>query len=117
MDVNVVHGHSSHHPLGIEVYRGRPILYGSGDFVNDYEGIRGYEQYKSHLVLGYFVTMDARTGTLRDLSCLPFQIRQFRLVRPAEADVRWLADVLTREGRPLGTSVEIGDRGALVVRW
>ena len=24
--VDVVHGHSSHHPLGIELYRGRPIL-------------------------------------------------------------------------------------------
>jgi poly-gamma-glutamate synthesis protein (capsule biosynthesis protein) len=38
--VHVIHGHSSHHPLGIEVYRNRPILYGCGDLINDYEGIR-----------------------------------------------------------------------------
>ncbi|MGZ8237038.1 MAG: CapA family protein [Methylobacter sp.] len=38
--VDVVHGHSSHHPKGIEVYRGKPILYGCGDFLNDYEGIQ-----------------------------------------------------------------------------
>jgi poly-gamma-glutamate capsule biosynthesis protein CapA/YwtB (metallophosphatase superfamily) len=40
-DVSVIHGHSSHHPKGIEVYRSRRILYGCGDFLNDYEGIRG----------------------------------------------------------------------------
>ena len=49
--VHVIHGHSSHHSLGIEVYRNRPILYGCGDLINDYEGIRGYEQYRPDLGL------------------------------------------------------------------
>src|SRR5262245_7911284 len=43
--VSIVHGHSSHHPRAIEIYRDRLILYGSGDFLNDYEGIPGYERY------------------------------------------------------------------------
>jgi hypothetical protein len=30
--VDVVFGHSSHHPKAIEVYRGKPIFYGCGDF-------------------------------------------------------------------------------------
>jgi poly-gamma-glutamate synthesis protein (capsule biosynthesis protein) len=37
--VDLVHGHSSHHPKGIEVWKGKLILYGCGDFLNDYEGI------------------------------------------------------------------------------
>jgi poly-gamma-glutamate capsule biosynthesis protein CapA/YwtB (metallophosphatase superfamily) len=40
-NVSVVHGHSSHHAKAIEVYHKRLILYGCGDFLNDYEGIRG----------------------------------------------------------------------------
>lgn len=40
---DVVHGHSAHHAKAIEVHAGRPILYGCGDFINDYEGIAGYE--------------------------------------------------------------------------
>lgn len=36
--VDVVHGHSSHHPRPIEVYREKLILYGCGDTVDDYEG-------------------------------------------------------------------------------
>lgn len=34
-NVSVIHGHSSHHPKAIEVYRDRLILYGCGDFLND----------------------------------------------------------------------------------
>jgi len=49
--VDLVHGHSSHHPRGIEVHRERLILYGCGDFLNDYEGIRGYERYRGDLTL------------------------------------------------------------------
>ena len=37
--IDVVHGHSSHHPRPIEVYQRRLILYGCGDFIDDYEGI------------------------------------------------------------------------------
>jgi len=39
--VDIVHGHSSHHAKGIEVYQHRPILYGCGDFISDYEEISG----------------------------------------------------------------------------
>jgi poly-gamma-glutamate capsule biosynthesis protein CapA/YwtB (metallophosphatase superfamily) len=42
--VSIVHGHSSHHPRAIEICRDRLILYGCGDFLNDYGGIRGYER-------------------------------------------------------------------------
>jgi HSP20 family protein len=34
--VDVVYGHSAHVFRGIEVYRGRPIRYDTGDFVDDY---------------------------------------------------------------------------------
>jgi hypothetical protein len=60
--VDVVHGHSSHHPRGIEVYRGRPIIYGCGDLLNDYEGIAGREEYRAGLVLLYFPRMDPLAG-------------------------------------------------------
>jgi len=37
--VDVVHGHSSHHAKGFEVYAGKLIIYGAGDLISDYEGI------------------------------------------------------------------------------
>ena len=38
-----MHGH---HAQGVEVYKNKPILYGCGDFINDYEGISGYEVFR-----------------------------------------------------------------------
>jgi poly-gamma-glutamate synthesis protein (capsule biosynthesis protein) len=115
--VDIVHGHSSHHPMAIEVYRDRPILYGCGDFINDYEGIRGYEEFRSDLVLGYFVSMNPDAATLDSLVLTPFQLRQLRLNRATRDDRAWLSETLTREGRPLGTAVLPDQDDSLELRW
>jgi len=115
--VDVVHGHSSHHPLGIEVYRERPILYGCGDFLNDYEGIAGYEAYRSDLRLMYFLTLDPSSGKLVRLAMRPMQMRRFRLNRASAEDTRWLQERLDREGRRFGSRVEAEADGALALRW
>lgn len=115
--VDVVYGHSSHHPKGIEVYRGRVILYGCGDLLNDYEGISGYEEYRGELALMYFVTLDAASGELLRLEMTPTRTRRLQLTRAAPEDARWLRDVLDREGRRLGTSVELDRNGRLRLHW
>jgi poly-gamma-glutamate capsule biosynthesis protein CapA/YwtB (metallophosphatase superfamily) len=113
--VDLVHGHS-HHPKGIEVHGGRLVLYGCGDFLNDYEGIGGNEAYRGDLSLMYFVTLDP-AGRLQRLDMVPMQIRRFRLNRAAPGDARWLQEVLDREGRGLGTGVGPAKDGSLVLRW
>lgn len=115
--VDVVHGHSSHHPLGIEVHRDRPILYGCGDFLNDYEGIAGYEAYRGDLRLMYFLLLEPASGKLSRLVMRPMQTRCFRLNRASIEDTRWLREVLDREGRRFGSRVEAGADGALELRW
>src|SRR5262249_17725125 len=74
-----IYGHSSHHPKGIEVCRNKLVLYGCGDFLNDYEGIAGYERFHSDIVLMYFVTLDCSTGDLMRLELVPLKTRRFRL--------------------------------------
>ena len=114
---DVVHGHSSHHPKGIEIYRDRPILYGCGDFLNDYEGIAGYEAFRDDLVLMFFLTMQASHGTLTRLTMVPLQIRNFRLNRASPADAAWLRDTLNREGGKFGTRVRLEADNALTLAW
>jgi len=104
--VDVVHGHSSHHPKGVEVYKGKPILFGCGDFLNDYEGISGYEDFRGDLALMYFVTLDLATGMLVSLIMTPLQIRRFRLNYAHPDDVHWLQQILDRESRSLGARIE-----------
>lgn len=115
--VDVVYGHSSHHPKGIEVYREKPILYGCGDFINDYEGIGGYEEFRGDLGLMYFVRMNPATGELVDLNMIPTQMKNFRVRRATAEDARWIRDTLNREGKKLGTRVELGEDDTLTLRW
>lgn len=116
--IDLVHGHSSHHVKAIEVYRGRLILYGCGDFLNDYEGIGGRPRaYRDDLGLMYFPTLDPASGALLALTMTPTQIRRFRVNRAPEEAVRWLAATLEREGRAFGTRVERAPEGTLSLAW
>ncbi|HEY0720244.1 MAG TPA: CapA family protein [Gammaproteobacteria bacterium] len=114
--VDLIHGHSSHHVKGIEVYKDKLILYGCGDFLNDYEGIGGYEEFRDDLTLMYFPTLDPRDGRLLELRLVPMQIRHFRLQRANASDTAWLAATLNREGEALGTGVVASD-GDLLLQW
>lgn len=113
--VDVIHGHSSHHAKGIEVHERRPILYGCGDFLNDYEGISGYEEYRGDLALMYFVTLDR--GALFRLRMIPLRIERMRLQRASETDASWLQETLDLGSAPLGARVALSGDGSLEVQW
>jgi poly-gamma-glutamate synthesis protein (capsule biosynthesis protein) len=111
--VDIVHGHSSHHPKRIEVYRGRLILYGAGDLINDYEGIGGYEEFRTELSLLYLPKL-SRSGALQSMLLVPMRMERFRLNRATLEEVEWLHRLLTRESR--GVKFEVTDDGLIVVR-
>jgi poly-gamma-glutamate synthesis protein (capsule biosynthesis protein) len=115
--VDLVHGHSSHHPKGIEVHRERLILYGCGDFINDYEGIRGHEAFRGDLGLMYLPTLCAGTGQLTRIAMVATQMRRFQIRRAADADARWLSAMLDREGRRFGTRSELLPDGRIELKW
>lgn len=114
--VAVVHGHSSHHPRPIEVYHDRLILYGCGDFLNDYEGIGGYETFRGDLVAMYFADLDSE-GRLLRLELSPLAIRRFQLVHPTDDDARWFQERLSQESRPFGVSLARDGSGRLTAAW
>ena len=115
--VDIIHGHSSHHVKGIEVYQDRLILYGSGDFLNDYEGIGGYEHYKDDLGLMYFASINPSTGKLVQLQMIPTQIKHFKVNRTSRDDALWLANILNREGKKFGTHVKWSRDNVLTLFW
>jgi poly-gamma-glutamate synthesis protein (capsule biosynthesis protein) len=103
----IVQGHSSHHAKGIELYRRGLILYGCGDFINDYEGISGYEEFRADLVVMYLPELDGTDFRLLSLEMVPMQIRRFRVNRPSRRDASWLYQALARESAKFGTKVEV----------
>jgi poly-gamma-glutamate synthesis protein (capsule biosynthesis protein) len=115
--VDLVHGHSSHHAKGIEVYQRKGIMYGCGDLLNDYEGINGHEDYRGDLGLMYFPVLDAENGDLVQLTMTPVGMRGFRISRAPIADARWLGTTMHRECQKLGAGVVSQPDGTLQLRW
>ncbi|MGV9821711.1 CapA family protein [Nocardia xishanensis] len=99
--VDVVQGHSAHHPRPIEFYRGKPILYGCGDVVDDYEGIGGYEQYRSELRLLFLVTVDSEV----EVRMIPLRTRRMRLEMAGRDETRWLCQTMAAISRGFDTKV------------
>ncbi|WP_423822280.1 CapA family protein [Salinisphaera sp. SPP-AMP-43] len=95
--VQVVCGHSSHHPKAIERYQGRAILYGCGDLINDYEGLEGHQAYRPDLVLLYRLSIAADAARPADISAWPFRIHRFRLQAASADEAEWLRRHLDRE--------------------
>ena len=115
--VDLVHGHSSHHVKGIEVYRRKAILYGCGDLLNDYEGIQGHESFRPDLALMYFPTLDVQTGDLVGLTMTPTRTHCFRINRAPLNAVAWMAATLDQECGKLGTRVTQQPNGWLALQW
>jgi poly-gamma-glutamate capsule biosynthesis protein CapA/YwtB (metallophosphatase superfamily) len=113
----VVCGHSSHHVKAIEVFRGRLILYGCGDFITDYEGISGYETFRGDLALMYFAELDLDSGELMTARLVPMQMRRFQLQRASVGDAKWLCNLLNGLGEPFNTGVKCEKGNSLTLDW
>jgi poly-gamma-glutamate synthesis protein (capsule biosynthesis protein) len=115
--VAIVHGHSSHHVKAIEVFRGRLILYGCGDFITDYEGITGYEIFRGDLALMYLVELNSDSGELIATRLVPMQMRRFRLERAPASDAKWLCNLLNELGGQFGTIARLEEDETLMLQW
>lgn len=114
--VDIVHGHSSHHPRPVEVYQGKLILYGCGDLIDDYEGITGYEEYRDDLRVLYLVSVEPDTGRLADVRMTPLKARRMRLEHASREDSLWLRGVLDRVSHRFGSRVDADPDGTLTLR-
>jgi poly-gamma-glutamate synthesis protein (capsule biosynthesis protein) len=115
---DVVHGHSSHHPLPVEVYRGKLILYGCGDLINDYEGIETRPgNPRADVACLYLARLDRARGLLRRLEVVPMQRFRMRLVHADREAREWLHTLFNEGGRDLGTELVAQRDGPWVLQW
>ncbi len=112
--VDVVYGHSSHHPRPIEVYRGRLILYGCGDLVNDYEGIQPFRAFRDDLRLLYFASFEPGLG-LSMLRMVPMRARRMSLERAGRQDTEWLRATVETASERFGTRIGLQEDGSLMM--
>ena len=115
--IALVHAHSSHHVKAIEVFKGRLILYGCGDFLTDYEGISGYERFRGDLALMYLVDIDPQNGQLISARLVPMHMRRFRLEHVSASDTKSLCNLLNNLGAQFSTGARLEKDNSLMLEW
>lgn len=107
---DVVFGHSPHIVRGVEVYRGRPILYAAGDFVDDYAVDPVERNDRS------FVFVLRTEGAMPiELRLHPTEIVEFQ-ARHAGRHAAEIAREMARRCARLGTRADwLEDEGCLVI--
>jgi poly-gamma-glutamate capsule biosynthesis protein CapA/YwtB (metallophosphatase superfamily) len=114
--VDLIHGHSSHHPRLIEVYRGKLVVYGCGDCIDGHEGSTGYGNYRDDLHLLYSASIAPGTGELGALLMVRMQARNMRLRHASAAGAEWLAATLGKISRGFGSRIELQPGDWLILR-
>jgi poly-gamma-glutamate synthesis protein (capsule biosynthesis protein) len=100
--VDLVHGHSAHVVQGIEVYDGRPILYDTGDFVDDYAVDDRLRNDRSFL----FELSVTDAGDLSELRLRPTEISDFSVHEAGRDAAEWSRERMRELSAPFGTSFE-----------
>jgi poly-gamma-glutamate synthesis protein (capsule biosynthesis protein) len=104
-------GHSNHTPEGMEVYHGKPILYATGDFIDDYAVDPIERNDRSFLFIA-----ELDDGRVQRIWLHPVAIEDCRVRRARGAEVRFLQERMRTLSAELGTVVETcGDWCQLVV--
>jgi poly-gamma-glutamate synthesis protein (capsule biosynthesis protein) len=108
---DVVFGHSAHIFRGVEVYRGQPVIYSAGDFVDDYavDPVERNDQ-------SFFFLLEVSGRSRSTLRLYPTVIEDFR-VRLAAEEARPIAAKMQRLSAELGTTATwLGAERCLEIR-
>ena len=117
--IDIIHGHSSHHIQGVEIYKGKLIIYGCGDFVDDYALTPEYRNDLSAVWRLNVIEDDLRLE-LDKLEIFPTRIKTFQAQRlmANEPDFVWFRKKLGTLCTELGTTVEpeLGEDSHLTIK-
>ncbi len=94
-------GHSNHTVQGIELHRGRPILYSCGDFLDDY----AVDAVERNDLSGLF-EIGVDDGVVREILLHPVRIDRLQVNRAAGPDASWICRRMAERCAALGTSSE-----------
>jgi poly-gamma-glutamate capsule biosynthesis protein CapA/YwtB (metallophosphatase superfamily) len=122
--VDLIHGHSSHHVQGVEIFKHKLIVYGCGDFVDDYAVD---PQWRNDLSAAWRVTVGSRASAsesesgleIKQLEVFPNRIQRFQahLLDKTDSDHAWVTKKFRQLCDELGTKVESepGSDGQVIV--
>ena len=109
MGADVYWGHSNHTPQGIELYKGKPILYSTGDFVDDYMVDQDERNDLSFLFL-----IEAEKNRVRGITLYPTRIEDLGVRRANEQEWQFLTRTMRAKCKGFGTILDVAGQAAAV---
>lgn len=109
LGVDLIHGHSAHIFQGVEVYKGKFILYDTGDFIDDYYVDPYLRNDRSFL----FQVRCSKKG-IQSLELLPALIQNFRVNQAKGQEVQKILQQMQKLSQEMNTSFDNKD-GKLIL--
>jgi poly-gamma-glutamate synthesis protein (capsule biosynthesis protein) len=111
MGADLYWGHSNHTPQGVKCYKGKAILYSTGDFIDDYMIDKDERNDLSFLFM-----LDVEQGRLARMKLHPTCIEDLGVRRATEKEWEILARTMQAKCKPFGTVMSVeGQVGTITV--
>ena len=107
--VDIFHGHSAHIFQGIETYKGKLILYDTGDFIDDYYVDPFLRNDQSFLYL-----VDVDKDGLKKVELVPVLISQMQVNKARGSNYRKTVDRVKELSKEFGTTITETSEGIFV---
>ena len=105
-------GHSNHTPQGIELYRGKAIIYSAGDFIDDY-----MVDEDERNDLSFLFALDVERGRIGRIRLQPVWIENCHVRLARDQGIRFLQRTMQAKCAAFGTSIAFRDGlGTIVIR-
>lgn len=102
MGADLYWGHSNHTPQGIELYKGKAILYSTGDFIDDYMVDEGERNDLSFLFM-----LNVEKSRIRRISLYPVRIEDLRVRRANEQEWQFLTRSMQAKCKAFGATMDV----------
>jgi poly-gamma-glutamate synthesis protein (capsule biosynthesis protein) len=112
MGADLYWGHSNHTPQGIELYKGKAILYSTGDFIDDY-----MVDKEERNDLSFLFMLDMEKNRIVRITLHPTRIEDLGVRRANEHEWQFLTRTMQAKCTTFGTIMDVeGQAGAISVR-
>jgi len=109
MGVDLYWGHSNHTPQGIELYKGKAILYSTGDFIDDY-----MVDKEERNDLSFLFMLDVEKSRIARITLHPTRIEDLGVRRANEHEWQCLTRTMQAKCKAFGTMISIEGHVATV---
>jgi poly-gamma-glutamate synthesis protein (capsule biosynthesis protein) len=112
MGADIYWGHSNHTPQGIEIYKGRAILYSAGDFVDDY-----LVDQDERNDLSFLFVLQGMKNRIDRIRLHPVRIEDMGVRLANEEERKFLTRTMQTKCKAFGTTMDVeGEVGTITVK-